>query len=309
MGDVALLGVGLAGVLVPGVHDPQHDVRAQGPGLACLGNHGGGIEQVDLPGLLGAQPVEAVCGIDDGDPGRGGLQDQDALRLRLGPVRARVPESGGVEGVQGADESRGAAVNGVVAGRRAGLIAHAPDGGDDLRRNVEGGIPGERSVRARHRGFQMADRHVALLDVAPLALQQRPEVQPRRAGGAGVLAGLLPELGVDQHVPGDQDGGAPDGRTAGTLPGRRRRRRRRRRASASACPAAGAAAGRSPVPPAAAVGLGGRPARRGVRRMPATPRGQRPRQRPASGRAALAVVFPMPLILRWADITTHGGDR
>ena len=54
---------------------------------------------------------------------------------------------------------------------------------------------------------------------SPLALQQRPEVQALGAGGQGVRAGLLPELGVDQHVPGDQDGRTADGGARGPLPG------------------------------------------------------------------------------------------
>ena len=111
-------------------------------------------------------------------------------------------QPGGVEGIQGADQPRGAAVNRVVARGGAGLVAHLLDGRDDLRRNVERGVRGEGPGRSGHRRFQVADREVALLDVLALALEHWPEVQPLRAGGQGVRAGLLPELVVDQHVPG-----------------------------------------------------------------------------------------------------------
>lgn len=51
----------------------------------------------------------------------------------------------------------------------------------------------------------MADGEVAFADVRPLALEQRGEVQARLSEGGGVGAGLVPQLGMHQHVSGHQD--------------------------------------------------------------------------------------------------------
>jgi hypothetical protein len=57
----------------------------------------------------------------------------------------------------------------------------------------------------------VADGQIAVGDVRPLALEQRGEVQPWLSEGRCVGPGLVPQLGMHQHVPGDQDGSAPDG--------------------------------------------------------------------------------------------------
>ena len=227
MGDADLLGVGHARIFLAGVHRAKHNVRAQVPGPLRLGDHDLGVEHVHLPGRLRELSVQAVGRTDHGDLRRRGLQDQDALGVGCAPVGPCVLQPGGVEGIQGADQPGGAAVDGVVARGGAGLVADLLDGRDDLWRNVERGVRGKRSGRAGDGCLQVADGEVTLLDVPALTLQQRPEVQALGAGGQGIRAGLLPELGVDQHVPRDHYRGAADGRAAGPLARRRRRGRAR----------------------------------------------------------------------------------
>ena len=152
-----------------------------------------------------------------------------------------------------------------------------------------------------HRRFQVADREVTLLDVLALALEQRPEVQALGAGGQGVRAGLLPELVVDQHVPGDHDRGAAHGRAVGPLPRRRRRGRRRgaRRRDAVVESGAWVAAGPAVVPAAAGEPdalLSGRApmpqeATEAARETAAAAARRRPR--------SLGVMVRMAPILRW----------
>ena len=123
--------------------------------------------------------------------------------LRYAPL---WPQSGALDGVDGAHDPVEALVEGVVGGDGAAVVAGAADSAEDLLRGGEARIS---LVRAAGRGegcLQVAESEVRAGDGRAQAGEDRREVGPVVAA---VGLGLFPDRRVDQDVAGGEDADPP----------------------------------------------------------------------------------------------------
>ena len=199
LGDCPLLCGHCRHALGAPVQRDDDDLRTAGARLLSFGDDPRRIDEVGPPRLpvRYRQPV-VILGRRDVRNAHAVHVEGRRRRFGWGASHACVIEAGSIEHGERGVDAGGALVHRVVRRQRAAVEASGAEPGDDLRRDAVRGIdavglaPGR-----RHRGLQVADRHVDALDDGPDDLEHRGEVVTRTAG---IVARLLDHRRVRQHI-------------------------------------------------------------------------------------------------------------